>query len=156
MRRLYEWTYDNGNTKSSTTKASSPANDKNYKNRFTKLLDYVKAHSKAERKEIKQINNNGFHYSEHHNEKGYEWDTDILAATSKFTYDWAIQYWIDGKYDSGEQGKGYEDLVRALSFYINTPSVGTPEYNNLLKESVETQESSSMAEDFELYENLWD
>jgi hypothetical protein len=140
MRHLYEWTYANGSTtkanNSSSNNSSSPANDKIYKNRFTKLLDYAKAHSKAERKEIKQLNNNGFHYSEHHNDRGFEWDTDILVATSRFTYDWAFQYWVDGKYDSGEQGKGYEDFIRALGFYINTPNYGTPEYDNLLKESV--------------------
>jgi hypothetical protein len=43
MRRLNEWKLMNQPTASSTP-------NRNYKNRFTKLLDYVKAHSQAERK----------------------------------------------------------------------------------------------------------
>ncbi len=152
MRRLYEWKDDKGNKVNINTvsNSSSQANDKNYKNRFTKLLDYIKAHSKAERKEIKQLNNNGFHYTEHHNDKGYEWDMDIIVGTSRFTYDWGLQCYSNGTLNSAEQGEGYENLIRALSFYLNTPNYGTPEYNNLLKES------KSVAEDFKLYENLWD
>jgi hypothetical protein len=65
------------------------------------------------------------------------------VAISKLTDDWAFQYWIDGKYDSGEQGEGYEDLIRALGFYLNTPSVGTPEYDNLLVEWVVMKNNSS-------------
>jgi hypothetical protein len=156
MRRLYEWRDAKGNkvninSTSATSNSSKQINDKDYKNRFTKLLDYVKAHSKAERTEIKQLNSNGFHYAEHHNDKGHGWDIDLLVATSKVTYDWAFQYYVDGKYNDGKQGEGYEDLIRALSFYINTPSVGTPEYDNLLIES-----KSSTIDEFKTYENLWD
>lgn len=157
--RLREWKTMNASqstTSQSTTKttaaASSTSNNKDYKNRFKKLLDYVQAHSKAERKEIKRLTNNSFHYSEHHNEKGCEWDTNILVII--FSDDWAFHYYIDGQYDSGEQGEGYEDLIRALSFYINTPSVGTAEYNNLLTEWVAMK--NNVADDFENYENLWD
>lgn len=162
--RLREWKLMNVNqstTSQSTTKTTTASstgtfnfNNRDYKNRFKKLLDYVKARSRAERKEIKKLDNNNFHYSEHHNEKGHEWDTDILVVTSKFTDDWAFQYHIDGEYDSGEQGEGYEDLIRALSFYINIPSVGTAEYSNLLTEWVAAK--NNVADDFENYESLWD
>lgn len=156
MRRLYEWKDDKGNkvklnSTSTVSNSSSQTNDKDYKNRFTKLLDFAKAHSKAERTEIKQLNSNGFHYSEHHNNKGFEWDIDLLVATSRFTYDWAFQYHVDGKYNDGKQGEGYEDLIRALSFYLNTPVVGTTEYDNLLVES-----KFSTIDEFKTYESLWD
>ena len=94
MRKLYEWLDVNGNKfklTSTVNNSSKQANDKDYKNRFTKLLDYTKAHSKAVRKEVKQLNSNGFHYTEHHNEKGSEGDIDVRVATSRFTDDWAIQ-----------------------------------------------------------------
>lgn len=146
MRRLYEWKVMNSQS------ATSQTTDKIYKNRFTKIIDYAKAHksSTAVRTEVKRITNNSFHYTEHHNSKGSEWDVDIVVVTSKFDYNWTLQYYVDGKYESGEVGTGYEDLLRALAFYINTPNHGTPEYNNLLVES------KSTIEDFRAYENLWD
>lgn len=155
--RLREWKIMNASqsTSQSTTKttaaASSTSNNSDYKNRFKKLLDYIKAHSKAERKEIKKLTNNRFHYLEHHNEKGDEWDMEILVIT--LSNYWAFHYYIDGHYEHGEKGEGYEDLIRALSLYISTPSVGTTEYNNLLTEWVAMK--NNVADSFELYETLW-
>ena len=138
-------------TAASSTSNNSTSNNSDYKNRFKKLLDYVKAHSKAERKEIKKLTNNRFHYLEHHNEKDYEWDMEILVIT--LSNYWAFHYYVDGHYEHGEKGEGYEDLIRALSFYINTPSVGTAEYADLLTEWVAVKNSA--ADSLELYETLW-
>ena len=154
MRRLYEWKVmtNSQNASNTNTGSSTQPAVNTYKNRFTKLIDYAKAHksSTAVRTEAKKITSNSFHYTEHHNANGSEWDIDISVAISRFNSAWALNYYIDGVLDSDEDGTGYEDLIRALSFYMNTPSVGTPEYDNLLVESMST------IEDFKTYESLWD
>lgn len=154
MRRLYEWKVMTNSQNASNTNISSSgqAAVNTYKNRFTKLIDYAKAHksSTAVRTEAKKITSNSFHYMEHHNANGSEWDIDISVAISRFNGTWALNYYIDGVLDSDEDGTGYEDLIRALSFYMNTPNHGTPEYNDLLVESMST------IEDFKTYESLWE
>ena len=165
--RLREWKIMNASqptgqsasqstTNTKTTAATSStknSNNRDYKNRFKKLLDYVQAHSNAERDEIKKLDNNGFHYSEHYNIKGIEYDSDLVVTVSRFTDDWSFKYFMDGSAYGKQQGKGYEDLIRALSFYVNTPSVGTTEYDNLLTECVVVKNNA--VDGFKLYENLW-
>jgi hypothetical protein len=57
---------------------------------------------------------------------------------------------MDSKQIKEKHGKGWDKFVWEISFYLNLPEVTTdPEYQDLL-------ESSSIAEDFRLYENLWD
>lgn len=152
MRRLREWKVMNPSPGNSVTGSTTSAS-KNYKNRFTKLLDYAEAQGKPAivvKTEIKNITNNSFHYTVYYEKNNSKWTADLLVATSKFTDDWTVQFYRDGELIGSKHGKGYEDLLNALSFYLEIPLVGTPEYDNLLIES------KSTADDFREYDSLWD
>ena len=151
MRRLHEWKIMNqgsgsiSSTGSTSASVSSTVNNKSYKNRFTKLLNYAKAHKpiSAERVEIKKIDNHFFHYMVHYKNNSSEWETDLLVAVSRFTDDWTCQFHRDGELISSKRGSGYENLLQALQFYIDIPSIGTSDYKNLLVEWVEIKNNSN-------------
>jgi hypothetical protein len=139
-------------TSSTTASTSKTAATKNYKNRFTKILNYAKAHKEptAVRAEIKKVDNHFFHYMVHYKKDSSEWETDLLVAVSRFTDVWTYQFHRDGELISTKHGAGYEELLNALRFFIEIPPAGTPDYNDLLIESVE------LAKEFKEYETLWD
>ena len=149
MQRLYEWKLMN--TVSNSSSASTPS--KGYKNRFKKLIDYAQAHTAPTvvKTEVIELENYSFHYKEYFEKNGSEWTYSTLVNTSRFDDKWAIKVFLDGNFDSSRVGEGYEDLIKALSFYMNTPRYGTSEYNDLLIESF-----TNTAEDFKTYENMWD
>ena len=72
-----------------------------------------------------------------------------------------MQYKVNNKLIADYSGTGWEELLYILDAgYIDLPKKGTPEYNNLLVEWVvmknnNTSESLFIADDFKLYENLW-
>ena len=49
------------------------------------------------------------------------------------------------------QRDNYDNFVKAIEPYMFLPDGGTPEYDELLTESI-----FSIADDFKTYENLWD
>lgn len=152
MRRLREWKVMNPSPSNSVT-GSTTSTSKKYKNRFTKLLDYAEAQGKAAtvvKTLITNITNNSFHYTVYYEKDNSKWTTDLLVATSRFTDDWTVQFYRDGELIGSKHGKGYEELLNALSFYLEIPSVGTPEYNNILIEAAE------LTNEFKEYETLWD
>lgn len=126
-----------------------------YWERFNKLLFYHVNHkSPAVDKVIRtKVSKDGFHYTEHVRAGTTGFDKDVvvnidLAATEN----WKFQTYIDGKPHIGGAGYGYVNLIKELRKYLNLPVAGTPEYTKLLTESLD----SSFAEDFQVYENLWD
>ena len=147
MRRLYEWKQMNKTNNSSTTSSTG------YKNRFKKLIDYAQAHTApaAVKTEVELLDNYTLHYKEYFEKNGTEWTSSVIVNTSRFDDKWAIKHFIDDNFNSSKVGEGYEDLIRALGFYMNTPNYGTPEYDNLLVESL-----TETAEDFKTYETMWD
>lgn len=158
MRRLNEWkamnqtpgsTSSNSSTSASTSKT---ATNKNYKNRFTKILNYADLHKPptAVSTEIKKIDSHFFHYTVHYKKDSSEWQTNLLVAISRFTEDWTYQFHRSGDLISSKHGVGYEELLNALRFFIEIPPVGTSDYNDLLVESIE------LANEFKEYETLWD
>lgn len=167
MRRLNEWkamnptpgsTSSNSSTTASTNKA---ATNNNYRNRFTKLLTYAKAHKPptAERAEIKQLTNYSFNYMVHYKKDNSEWDTNLLVAISRFSDSWAIHFARDGEVISTRSGDGYEELLNALRFFLFIPPAGTPEYKNLLVEWVEIKNNSNTSSNSKTSSNkfyLWE
>lgn len=147
MQRLWEWQQMNKTNNSSTTSSTG------YKNRFKKLIDYAQAHTApiVTKTEVVKLDNYSFEYKEYFEKNGVKWVSSIEANTSRFDDKWAIKHFIDDNFNSSKVGEGYEDLIRALGFYMNTPNYGTPEYDNLLIESL-----TETAEDFKTYETMWD
>jgi hypothetical protein len=88
--------------------------------------------------------------------QGFDYDLEIILAINKPKGNWyLLVYEFDGKtHDkiADLQGPDYETLLKALSDYIEVPAVGSAEYKDLLQESINT----SIADDFKLYENLWE
>jgi hypothetical protein len=136
------------------TNNSSTSSSTGYKNRFKKLIDYAQAHTApiVTKTEVVQLDNYYFKYKEYfETEDGIEWVSSIEASTSRFDNKWSIRVKTDEMLRATKSGEGYEDLIRALGFYMNTPNYGTPEYDNLLVESL-----TETAEDFKTYETMWD
>ena len=148
MQRLWEWKQMNKTNNSSTTSSTG------YKNRFKKLIDYAQAHTApvVTKTEVVKLDNYSFEYKEYfETDDGVKWVSSIEANTSRFDDKWSIRYKTDEILRATKSGEGYEDLIRALGFYMNTPNYGTPEYDNLLVESL-----TETAEDFKTYETMWD
>ena len=148
MQRLWEWQQMNKTNNSSTTSSTG------YKNRFKKLIDYAQAHTApvVTKTEVVKLDNYSFEYKEYfETDDGVKWVSSIEASTSRFDNKWSIRIKTDEILRATKSGEGYEDLIRALGFYMNTPIYGTPEYNNLLIESL-----TETAEDFKTYETMWD
>lgn len=148
MQRLWEWQQMNKTNNSSTTSSTG------YKNRFKKLIDYAQAHTApvVTKTEVVKLDNYSFEYKEYfETDDGVKWVSSVIVNTSRFDDKWAIKHFIDDNFNSSKVGEGYEDLIRAIGFYMNTPNYGTPEYDNLLVESL-----TETVEDFKTYETMWD
>ena len=148
MQRLWEWQQMNKTNNSSTISSTG------YKNRFKKLIDYAQAHTApvVTKTEVVKLENYSFEYKEYlETDDEYYWTSTVTVNTSRFDDKWSIRVKTDGTTRATKFGEGYEDLIRALAFYMNTPHYGTPEYDDLLVESF-----TETAEDFKTYETMWD
>jgi hypothetical protein len=124
---LREWQYMN----------KPAANSSGYKKRFEKLIKYHIDHASSELERIirKDIKEDSFHLGEHYNTGKGEFDRDIIVDIDK-NNNWSFSVFLDGKELVQKTGTSWEDLLRALSFYLYTPNVETPEYDELLTESL--------------------
>lgn len=154
--KLKEYKDAKGNPvgKTSSSAVSSTGNTSSgYKERFEKLLDYHIAHKDKDVVKIlqKDIQPWVFHYSEQHKgefEGGYK--KDVIASFNKDGA-WNFMIFMDSKQIKEKHGIGWDNFVWDISFYLNLPEVTTdPEYQDLL------ESAGSIADDFKLYENLWD
>lgn len=151
MRRLYEWKDAKGNKVSlnnSTTAASSKTN----KEKFKELTDYMATHkgSLVTKAEIVRLDDGGFTYKEYWKSTvGQDYMLTLLVGYSRFNSSWRFELYIDTDIIKEVQGSGWEELLEKLEKYFHVPKAGSKEYKSLC-------EVLSIAEDFKLYENLWD
>ena len=141
---LTEWVVMNNKT-SSTSSTS-------YKKRFEKLIKYHIDHASSELESIthKDIKDDSFHLSEHYNTGSDEFDRDIAVSVDKATNIFYLNIFVNGKQVYHNDYEGYEKVLEILTdTYMFLPDSGTQEYDDLLTESL------SIADDFKLYENLW-
>jgi hypothetical protein len=139
---LREWQY-----------MSKPANNSgSYKKRFEKLIKYHIDHASSELESItkKDIKDDGFRLTEHYNNGHREFDRDLIVSYDKDSDTFFFRIFIDGKEVDSILRNSYEEFVVAAEPYMFLPDGGTQEYDDLLTESF------SLADDFKLYENLWD
>jgi len=158
---LNEWKLMNPPASSS---APSTGSFESYKNRFKKLFNYATKHrhSSVDQTAIEELSEDEhtsmFHFTHHvlGGAQGFDYDLEIILAINKPQGNWyLLVYEFDGKtHDkiADLQGPDYETLLKTLSDYIEVPAVGSAEYKDLLQESINT----SIADDFKLYENLWE
>jgi hypothetical protein len=142
---LTEWVAMNNKT-SSTASTS-------YKKRFEKLIKYHIDHASSELESItkKDIKEDSFHLGEHYNTGSSEFDRTIIVSVNKYTDEFYLSIFVDGKVVYQNDYEGYEKVLEILTgSYMFLPDEGTPDYDDLLTESL------SIADDFKLYENLWD
>ena len=131
------------------TKASSTSSG--YKKRFEKLIKYHIDHaSELERITKKDIKDESFVLREHYNTGSEEFDRDIIVNWDKNTDTFYFSMYINGKHQVDNNRIGWEQFLKLLDGYMWLPGQSSSEWNDLLTESL------SIADEFKLYENLWD
>lgn len=166
MPHLLEWLDAQGNkinikAASTSSSASMPVKNKKtgYKENFQKMLEYhmnmtntTSANTYIVESEIKLVEDNRFHYQETHKIRSGSYVRDVVGAIQDSS--WLVCEYIDGKFDKEyhENSTGFSGLISQLEknkVFIFPPKNST-EYQEILAESF------SFAEDFRLYESLWD
>jgi hypothetical protein len=155
---LKEFVDKNGN-KVNLPKASSSApvvsktsNTSSNKDKFIKLI-YTMMRDKivsATHVECVRVDDYGFTYKEvRDTEKTGEYTLTLLVGYNKDD-SWKYELYIDTSLAESRQGDGMKELINFLSSYFSVPAFGTTEYKELC------ESATSFADDFKLYENLWD
>lgn len=157
MNLLTEWVDSNGkkvslNTSTSSQPAST-ASSKTNKEKFTSLLYHMMKNksSLVDKAEVVRLDDGGFTYKEHYKltATASEYTLTLLVGYSRFNSSWRYELYMDTSLMKEFYGSGWEDLLEELEKYFHVPKAGSPEYKKLC-------ESASIAEDFKLYENLWE
>lgn len=151
--RLKEWLDSNGNKiNTSSIPVSKSTTKGGYWERFNRLLFYHVNHKSPGVAKIvrTKVSKDGFHYTEHHRAGASEYDYDVVVKIDPTTESWTFQTSIDGTPYKGGSGNGYLELLKELGKHMKLPAEGSKEYDKLLTESY------SLADDFRLYETLWD
>ena len=158
---LTEWV-DKSGKKVSISSSSAPvkaAPTTLYKDKFKKLLNYhlsndynVKHESSQGTIEILSEDDDKalFKYKDIWEDGvGKKHETITAAAYFKGDSTWWVIRYVDGKQTEDFVGSEFNELVKKLYRYFTLPPTNSSEYQDLL-------ESTSFAEDFKTYENLWD
>ncbi len=153
---LTEWVDANGKKVSLSSSAPVTSATKTNKEKFTELLQYMVDHKLASvlTVDISRVDENGFTYRELRQPVGlepkYELATIVNYGYGQNNSSWQVSVYKSGKNIDVITGEGWEDLLGALDIRYNIPDPGTPEYKSICESA-----TSSIAEDFKLYENLW-
>jgi hypothetical protein len=159
---LVEWIDTNGNkinlgNSSAPSQPTTKAPYKTNKEKFIALTQYMQDHkdSFATKTQVIHLDDGGFSYKElrtpdkYTNVKEYTIKADV--AYSRFSSAWSLKvYKNDVDLLDSFSGTGWEDLLYYLSIHFDVPEPGCSEYKSL------TESASSIADDFRLYENLWE
>lgn len=125
---LTEWVAMNNKTSST-----------GYKKRFEKLIKYHIDHASSELERVnnKVINEYDFHLSEHYNTGSDEFNRTIIVSVNKYTDEFFLSIFVDGKEVYHNVYKSYEEVLEILTgSYMFLPDEGTQEYDDLLTESL--------------------
>lgn len=127
-RLLTEWVAMNNKTPST-----------GYKKRFEKLIKYHIDHASSELESVthKEVKDDGFHLSEHYNVGASEFDRTIIVSVNKYTDEFFLSIFVDGKVVYRNEHEDYEKVLEVLTdTYMFLPIAGTQEYDDLLTESL--------------------
>lgn len=118
---------------------NNKASSSGYKKRFEKLIKYHIDHASSELESItrKDISNWYFRLIEHYNTGSQEFDRNIIVSVDKATDTFYLNIFVDGKQVYHNDYKSYEEVLEILTdTYMFLPDAGTPEYDDLLTESL--------------------
>ena len=142
---LLEWVDSKGKKvghSTSTTPAttSNTSTNKSFKKRLDRLVTYYGQHLPAEVDYItvNLLTPGSLNFTEHCND-GDKLNYDIFLDDFA-TVEWRIKYSVNGKLVDDLSGTGWPELLNTLGAgYIEVPAMGTPEYNDLLTEWLDTK-----------------
>lgn len=159
---LVEWVDMNGKkinlgNSSSTSQPATKTSYKTNKEKFTALTQYMQNHKDyfVTNTQVIYLDDNGFKYREHRmpdkytNTKDYTIEVDVTCTSGGYFWSFDVSKNDVDLLDSFS-GTGWEKFLYYLSVYFRVPSPGGAEYKKL------TESASSIADDFKLYENLWE
>jgi hypothetical protein len=151
---LNEWKTMNPSTSSKTSQPTQsfpqPAPTSNGDTaKFYEIIYFMNKHRSSEviNTQASNLSDNGFEYEEQRespNGRKYTISVKVEYKHSAFY----IKVFMDGRKIEESMLLDWKELLRALKAYFNAPYLGTPEYTNLTE--------SALADDFRLYETLWD
>ena len=135
---LKEWLDSNGKKINSNSKAATAEGP--YKKRFEKLIKYHIDHASSELESVttKDIKDYSFHLSEHYNTGSQEFDRTIIVSVNKYTDEFYLSIFVDGKAVYQNDYEGYDKVLEILTgTYMFLPDEGTQEYGDLLVEWID-------------------
>ncbi len=123
------------------------------KDKFVKLIYNMMKNKLPSVTDVKcvRVDDNGFTYKETRKSITSGEFTLILLVGYEKDSSWKSELYMDSKLLETKQGTGMIDLIRYMGQYFSVPDIGTKEYTELCESA-----PTSIADDFKLYENLWD
>jgi hypothetical protein len=154
---LCEWLDTKGNKINfPKASASSPkvntTSSKTNKEKFEELTNYMLTHKSTLsviKSEVIRLDDGGFTFKDYRKSPTGEYVLTLLVGYSRFSPQWKYEIYMDTALVEEQSGNGFKELLNNLHNFFNVPNAGTPEYKSIC-------ESASFAEDFRLYESLWD
>ncbi len=140
------------NLPKASSKPASSSSSKTNKEKFKELTDYMikNKSSSVYKAEVVRLDEGGFTYKEHRkSSSGQDFTFTLLVGYSRFGPQWKYELYIDTELEEERSGNGFNYLLFELYKHFKVPSPGSPEHDSIC-------ESASFADDFKLYENLWD
>ena len=133
--KLNEWKQVN-NTTSTGSSSSSAVSNNSFKKRFNKLINYYEQHLPKEVSylDVGLTTKDTLAFSEVY-KKGDKIDFNI-SITDFDDESWIVKVEADKFRIATLIGSGWTNLLKKLRAYITVPVVGTPEYTDLLQESL--------------------
>lgn len=137
--KLNEWIDKNGNQikipKTTNTSGNTSKNPNGFKKRLYRVVKYHEHHPGAtiEYVVIDGLTEDTVEFTESHYD-GEQVKFIIYIGAS--TEAWRIQVTSSRGTKDDDSGIGWANLLRQLRYYITVPVAGTPEYKNLLTESL--------------------
>ncbi len=149
---LTEWVAMKGNQNTASTSTTAHASSKTNKEKFTDLVGYMQKHKDSSTifTSVNGPNDTGFEYEEQRVlANGREYNLSVEVSLGKHNL-FTIHVDKDGKRIDNIMANGWEELLKYLKIYFNVPYYGSTEHKSICESA-----TSSIAEDFRLYENLW-
>lgn len=153
---LIEWIDKQGNTINfNNTTAPNSSKTFDYSDKFKAMLNYHINHNSSlvVDYKIELIDSDRFHYKETVNDSNTTVDKDVVGVIDK-NGNWLVVVLLNGEVKQHLKGieSGIKDLIESLAkanvFFF--PPVNSKEYQDLITEAF------SIADEFKLYENLWE
>lgn len=155
---LLEWVDAKGqkvsHSTSSAPQSTSSTSSKTNKEKFEELTDYMinnRTMPATTKAEVVRLDDGGFTYKEtRETSPGRTYVLTALVGYSRFNSQWRLEVYMDTKLVDEQTGNGFKELISHLHAFFSTPSIGSQKYKDLC------ESAGSIADDFKLYENLWD